>query len=255
MNWRDAAQWLSHHFNLAWEGWEQDYPLEVADASRLEEFVSALEVQSLQPEQEKMLMELILSSFDDWLHEHDVDHSAISAMWLRVEKRLKQNWDLHEERVRYWALIDSPGHEGFRLTPFARALWATEKDFYQSYQPEGIYQPSSYVHAMRAGNTIYVAGQVARDANGVLVAPNNAAGQARQVYHNLGWVLEAAGARPEHVVKVTTYLVDGADSKAVAEVRLAFFGDHRPPHTGLIVAGLGSPEVRLEVEVIAVLPD
>ncbi len=107
---------------------------------------------------------------------------------------------------------------------------------------------------MRAGNTVYVAGQVARDANGVLVAPNDAAGQAKQVYHNLGRVLEACGATVENVVKITTYLVDGADSKAVTDVRLEFFGDHRPPHTGLIVAGLGSPEVRLEVEVIVVLP-
>jgi 2-iminobutanoate/2-iminopropanoate deaminase len=126
--------------------------------------------------------------------------------------------------------------------------------FFQSIQPEGIYQPSSYNHAMRAGNTIYVAGQVARDANGILVAPNDAAGQARQVYYNLGRVLEACGATVENVVKITTYLVDGADSKAVTDVRLGFFGAHRPPHTGLIVAGLGSPEVRLEVEVIVVLP-
>lgn len=126
-------------------------------------------------------------------------------------------------------------------------------NFYQLFQPEGIYKPATYHHAMRAGNTIYVAGQVARDENGTLVAPNDAAGQARQVYHNLRRVLEAAGAKPEHVVKVTTYLVDPADAKAVSEVRLEFFGDHRPPHTGLIVAGLGSPEVKVEVEVIAVL--
>ncbi len=126
-------------------------------------------------------------------------------------------------------------------------------NFYQLFQPEGIYKPATYHHAMRAGNTIYVAGQVARDENGTLVAPNDAAGQARQVYHNLRRVLEATGAKPEHVVKVTTYLVDPADAKAVSEVRLEFFGDHRPPHTGLIVAGLGSPEVKVEVEVIAVL--
>ncbi len=128
-------------------------------------------------------------------------------------------------------------------------------NFYQLFQPEGIYKPATYHHAMRAGNTIYVAGQVARDENGTLVAPNDAAGQARQVYHNLRRVLEATGAKPEHVVKVTTYLVDPADAKAVSEVRLEFFGDHRPPHTGLIVAGLGSPEVKVEVEVIAVLEE
>jgi 2-iminobutanoate/2-iminopropanoate deaminase len=88
-----------------------------------------------------------------------------------------------------------------------------------------------------------------------LVAPNDAAGQARQVYHNLGEVLKAAGADWRHVVKITTFLVDRADAAAVTAVRLEHFGDHRPPHTGLIIAGLGSPEVRLEVEVIAVIPE
>ena len=127
------------------------------------------------------------------------------------------------------------------------------KDFYESFQPDGIYKPATYDHAMRAGNTLYVAGQVARDAGGVLAAPGDAAAQAQQVYHNLGVILEAAGFPRESVVKVTTYLVDGADSKAVTEARLEFFGTHRPPHTGLIVAALGDSDVRLEVEVIAVI--
>jgi len=52
---------------------------------------------------------------------------------------------------------------------------------------------------------------------------------------------------------VTTYLVDRADSPGVSQVRLEHFGDHRPPHTGLIVAGLGSPELRVEVDIIAFL--
>lgn len=121
-------------------------------------------------------------------------------------------------------------------------------------QPEGVYRTPSYVHAIRAGNTVYVAGQVARDEQGNLVGPGDAAVQARQVYRNLGRILAAAGAGWSNVVKITTYLVDRADSQAVSAVRFEHFGDHRPPHTGVIVAGLGSPDVRLEVEVIAVLP-
>ena len=126
-------------------------------------------------------------------------------------------------------------------------------EFYQIIQPQGIYQPATYSHAMRAGNTIYVAGQVARDANGILVAPHDAAKQAKQVYANLETVLRAAGATRENVVKITTYLTHQTDSKAVSEVRLEFFGTHRPPHTGMIVVALGAPEVRVEVEIVAVL--
>jgi len=117
--------------------------------------------------------------------------------------------------------------------------------------PTGIYQPPSYHHGMWAGDTLYVAGQVGRDADGNLVAPGDAAGQALQMFTNLGAVLDAAGVRREDVVKLTTYLVDGADGAAVAAERRRFFGDHRPPHTGLVVAALGSPDVRVEIDVIA----
>lgn len=124
---------------------------------------------------------------------------------------------------------------------------------FQQIQPAGMYQTPSYVHGLLAGNTLYVAGQVAKDENGELVAPGDAEGQARCVYENLSKVLTAAGATFRNVVKVTTFLVDRADAPAVSQVRFEYFGDHRPPHTGLIVAGLGGPEVKLEVEVIAVL--
>jgi len=121
-------------------------------------------------------------------------------------------------------------------------------------QPEGMYTTPSYVHAIRAGNTLYLAGQVSRDGQGNVVGAGDAAAQARQVYANIGTVLKAAGADWSHIVKMTTYLVDRADSAAVSAVRFERLGSHRPPHTGLIVAGLGSPDLRVEVDVVAVLP-
>lgn len=129
----------------------------------------------------------------------------------------------------------------------------SKQPVFKMIQPEGMYQTPSYVHGLLAGNTLYVAGQVAKDAAGELVAPGDAEGQARFVYENLRQVLEAAGATFDNVVKVTTFLVDRADVPVVSKIRFEYFGDHRPPHTGLIVAGLGSAEVKLEVEVIAVL--
>jgi 2-iminobutanoate/2-iminopropanoate deaminase len=120
--------------------------------------------------------------------------------------------------------------------------------------PKGMYTTPSYNHVARVGNLLFLAGQVARDQHGNLVAPNNAAAQARQVYRNIGTALAAAGAGFGDVVKITTYLLDRADSSAVTQVRYEHLGDHRPPHTGLIIAGLGSPEVRLEVDVVAVAP-
>jgi enamine deaminase RidA (YjgF/YER057c/UK114 family) len=120
--------------------------------------------------------------------------------------------------------------------------------------PKGMYTTPSYNHVARVGNILFVAGQVSRDENGNVVHPHDAVAQARQVYKNLGQALAAAGAGFQDVVKITTFLLDRADSAGVTEVRYEHFGDHRPPHTGLIIAGLGTPEVRLEVEVIAVVP-
>jgi 2-iminobutanoate/2-iminopropanoate deaminase len=120
--------------------------------------------------------------------------------------------------------------------------------------PKSMYTTPSYNHVARVGNLLFLAGQVARDENGNVVGPNDAAAQARQVYKNLGRALAAAGAGFGDVVKITTYLLDRADSPGVTQVRYEHLGDHRPPHTGLIIAGLGSPEVRLEVDAIAVVP-
>jgi enamine deaminase RidA (YjgF/YER057c/UK114 family) len=120
--------------------------------------------------------------------------------------------------------------------------------------PTDVARASTYEHAARCGDFIYVAGQVARDENNNWVGIGDARAQAEQVYRNIGRVLAQFGAGPEHVVKINAIMVDRADRDAVTEPRLAFFGTHRPPHTGIVIAGLGSPEVKIEVEVVAYLP-
>lgn len=120
--------------------------------------------------------------------------------------------------------------------------------------PAGVAPSTSYSHVSRAGDFVFVAGQIAKDAAGVWVGLGDAGAQARQVYVNIAKCLASVGATARDVVKINTILVDRADRDAVQEARLAFFGDHRPPHTGIIIAGLGSPEVRVEVEVIVYLP-
>ena len=124
----------------------------------------------------------------------------------------------------------------------------------QLSSPPDVARASTYEHAARAGDFIFVAGQVARDENNEWVGINDAGLQAAQVYRNIGRVLAHMGASPSDVVKIHTIMVDRGDRDAVTAERLKFFGDHRPPHTGVIVAGLGSPEVKVEVEVTVYLP-
>ena len=125
---------------------------------------------------------------------------------------------------------------------------------FQTFQPEGMWLTPSYVHGLQAGNMLFVAGQVAFDENGQLVGGDDPAAQTRQVFRNLEKVLKAAGAGWNNVVKVTTYMTDRRHGDAVRAVRYEYFGDHRPPHTGVIVA-LGDPRILVEVELIAMLAD
>jgi 2-iminobutanoate/2-iminopropanoate deaminase len=120
--------------------------------------------------------------------------------------------------------------------------------------PPTVMRAATYEHAARAGDFVFIAGQVARDESGAWVGVGDAGAQAAQVYRNIARVLDHVGATAANVVKINTISVDRADGPAITAQRIAFFGDHRPPHTGVIVTGLGSPEVRVEVEVIAYVP-
>jgi 2-iminobutanoate/2-iminopropanoate deaminase len=123
----------------------------------------------------------------------------------------------------------------------------------QIIDPKGVARADSYSHVSRAGDFIYVAGQIAKDEHGNWVGVGDAGAQARQVYKNIGLCLASVGATAKDVVKINTMMTDRAHRFAVQEARFAFFGDHRPPHTGIITS-MGSPEVMVEVEVIAYLP-
>ena len=120
--------------------------------------------------------------------------------------------------------------------------------------PPDVCPVAGYEHVARAGDFAFVAGQVARAPDGQWVGVGDAGAQAAQVYRNIGAILRHIGATPNDVVKINTIMVDRADAAAIGAERKAFFGDHRPPHTGIIIAGLGSAEVKVEVEVVVYLP-
>ena len=122
-------------------------------------------------------------------------------------------------------------------------------------QPAGMYRALTYDHGAKVGNLLFVAGQVGRDGSGDLVGPFDPVAQARQAFENLQAILDEVGSGFEHVVKVTTFYVDPDEVEAITEIRREYFGDHRPPHTGLVISMLGSPEVRFEIEVVAVVPE
>jgi 2-iminobutanoate/2-iminopropanoate deaminase len=111
---------------------------------------------------------------------------------------------------------------------------------------------SHYTDAVRAGNLLFVSGCVPVGPDGRLVEGDVVA-QARQVFANIGTVLDAAGASFANVVKVTVYLTDVDERPLVNTVRREVFGDTRPASTLVEVSRLAIPGARIEVEAVALL--
>jgi len=102
------------------------------------------------------------------------------------------------------------------------------------------------------GNTIYVSGQVAYNANGQLVGEGDIKAQTRQVFQNIKDILTAAGAGMDDIIKINTYITDQSKFMDMLAVRSEIFGDNPPASTAVVVAGLAFPGLLIEVEAIAI---
>lgn len=109
--------------------------------------------------------------------------------------------------------------------------------------------------AVRAGNTVYVRGQVGTDFEGNLVGLGDPAAQTEQAMKNVKQLLEEAGSDLSHVVKTTTYITDPRFRESVYQVTGKWFKGVFPISTGLVVQALAQPEWLMEIDIIAVIPD
>ena len=111
-----------------------------------------------------------------------------------------------------------------------------------------------YSHVARAGDTVYIAGQIALNPGGNLVGKGDIEAQTHQVYANLQAILQELGGSLEDIVKLTTYLTDRSHLDAFRRVRNRFFTVVFPPNTLLFVSGLAHPDYLVEIEAVAFLP-
>ena len=125
----------------------------------------------------------------------------------------------------------------------------------QRINPPGLSTPTTYAHIVRAGKTLYIAGQVGADASGRVVGAGMAE-QLEQVLKNLQIALRSQGADFSHVTKITIYTtdVDAFRAPEAAAVRARYFGTALPASTLVGVARLASPDYKVEIEATAVLP-
>ncbi|MEM7308313.1 MAG: RidA family protein [Planctomycetota bacterium] len=109
------------------------------------------------------------------------------------------------------------------------------------------------------GKLLFVAGQIAWNADQELVAPGDFVGQFRQALDNVAAVVKEAGGWPEHVVRLTVYVVDKrAYVERLKEIGAAYrdvMGRHYPAMALVQVADLLEPGALVEIEATAVLPE
>ncbi|GAA4901908.1 enamine deaminase RidA (YjgF/YER057c/UK114 family) [Stackebrandtia albiflava] len=127
--------------------------------------------------------------------------------------------------------------------------------------PEGLPKPEVYrqMSIATGSRLVFLAGQVARDADGRPVGGGDLAAQVEQCYLNIATALAEAGGSFDDVAKLTVYIVDWRPEKmpllgegvSRAAVRLGI--DPVKPITLLGVAALGEPDLLVEVEATAVL--
>ncbi len=110
--------------------------------------------------------------------------------------------------------------------------------------------------AVRAGNTVYLRGQVGQDlATRESVGTGDARAQTEQAMKNVKMLLEEAGSELDHICKITVYLTDRAYRDDVYREIGKWLKGVFPVSTGLIIDGLARPEWVMEIDVIAVIPD
>jgi enamine deaminase RidA (YjgF/YER057c/UK114 family) len=127
----------------------------------------------------------------------------------------------------------------------------------EGINPEDLPTPLTYTHVIVATGSrlVFVAGQEPEDEHGNLVGVGDLAVQSRQVFLNVGRALDAAGARPDDVTKITIFVVGYRCEQlsAIEQGRVALFGDHKPADTIVGVEALARPEYLIEVEATAVI--
>ena len=108
---------------------------------------------------------------------------------------------------------------------------------------------------VRAGNLVFVRGQVGSDFDGNLTGVGDAAAQTEQAMRNVKQLLEEAGSKLEDICRIQVYITDRAYREPVYRVIGKWLKGVYPVSTGLIVNGLARPEWVMEIEATAVIPD
>ena len=126
-------------------------------------------------------------------------------------------------------------------------------------QPPGWARPKGYANGIAArGTLVFVGGQVGWNAAQQFESDDFVA-QAAQALRNVVAVLAEAGGRPEHIARMTWYVLDKreylASQRALGAAYREIIGRHYPAMSAVEVAALMEDRARVEIEATAVIPD
>ncbi|MDB5798772.1 MAG: Endoribonuclease [Paucimonas sp.] len=127
----------------------------------------------------------------------------------------------------------------------------------REYRVESLPEPlSHYTDAVRINNLLFISGIVGMDEENQ-VAEGGTVGQAQQIFKNLQKVFDAVGGGIgfKDVLKVTVYMLDVNERQAINPIRQEFFGSHKPASTLIGVKELALPQLRIEIEAVAAIPE
>ena len=129
----------------------------------------------------------------------------------------------------------------------------------QVLQPPGWARPKGYANGVAVrGRQVFVAGMIGWDGQGQFHT-DDLAGQVRQALHNVVAVLVEAGAKPEHIVRMTWYVTDKREylreAREIGAIYRAVIGSFEVAMTAVQVAALIEDRAKVEIEVTAVIPD
>ena len=111
----------------------------------------------------------------------------------------------------------------------------------------------SHVTSSTRKKMIFVAGQLARDAEGKPVGVGDPKAQMRQVFENLKAALTAEGATLADVVQTSTFVTNWDKFREAGDIRYEYLGKNLPTSTTVVVVGLAFPEAMFEISVIAMV--
>jgi 2-iminobutanoate/2-iminopropanoate deaminase len=116
--------------------------------------------------------------------------------------------------------------------------------------PPGIPAPRGpYSPAVRAGDFIFVSGQIPVDPATNQISKGDIAHETRVVLNNVKLVLEGAGATLADVVRVSVYIADGKDFAAMNEVYAEFFGNAKPARSTIVCGFIA--DIKVEIDCVA----